>query len=328
MKILVVGCGSIGRRHIKNLLSLGHAVAGVDLSDEYRKWVEENLKVGTYGDMAAAIKSEKPIACFVCTPPSSHITIAQTAIENGLHVFIEKPISSSLGGVDELIKTSKKKNLRIAVGYNLRFSKGVMKLKELVDSGAIGKPLYARMVVGQYLPDWRPWQDYKASYTAKKSLGGGIILDGSHEIDYARWLLGDAAKVTCVAKKISSLDVETEDTADIIYEFKNGAIANIHLVFVRRDYKRGCELVGEGGSLDFIFGESISWFDGETKERKTFDVKEDHNETYVRETNDFIEAINKGREPRITAEEGKKSLVLALEAKRAAEEGKTIRVKE
>ncbi len=327
MKIIVVGCGSIGRRHIKNLLSLGHKVAGADLNDEYRRWAEENLKVKTYGDAVEAIKSEKPIACFVCTPPSSHIEIAQKAVENGLHVFIEKPISSSLKGIDMLIKAANKKNLRIAVGYNLRFSKGIMKLKELIDSAAIGKPLYARIVVAQYLPDWRPWQDYKNSYTAKKSLGGGIILDGSHEIDYARWLFGEVMKVTCVAKKISNLDVETEDTADIIYEFKNGAIANIHLDFVRRDYKRGCELVGEKGSLDFIFGESVVWIDGETKERKIFDIKEDHNETYVRETIDFIEAIKKGREPQITIEDGRKSLILALEAKRAAEEGKTIVIK-
>jgi predicted dehydrogenase len=324
VKVVIVGCGSIGRRHAKNLLSLGHAVAAVDINNEYRKWVEENLKVKTYDNFEAAIRTEEPIAAFVCTPPSNHIVIAQQAVDVGLHVFIEKPLSHSLQGIDQLVQKARKKDLKIAVGYNLRFSKGIMKLKELLGSGTIGKPLYARIIARQYLPDWRPWQNYKSSYTAKKSLGGGIILDGSHEIDYARWLLGDVSKVTCVAKKISSLEVETEDTADIIYEFKNGAVANIHLDFVRRDYKRVCELVGEKGSLEFIFGESVTWIDGETKERKIFDVREDHNETYMRETNDFLEAIEKKREPLVTAEEGKKSLILALEAKKAAEEERTI----
>lgn len=326
MKIIVVGCGSIGRRHISNLVSLGCEVIGVDLNEEYRNWVESNLKVKTHPDFLNAINSEKPDACWICTPPNTHIPLAKVAIENGLHVFVEKPISDSPADIPALIKKADNLSLKVSVGYNLRFNGGLMKLKELLDSGRIGKPLYARILVGQYLPDWRPWQNYKNSYTAKKSMGGGIILDASHEIDYSRWFFGDAVKITCVAKKLSSLEVETEDNADIIIEFKSGVIANLHLDFIRRDYKRGCEIVGEKGSLDFVFGDSITLYDAETREKTTINVEEPPNEMYLRESKHFLNCISTRKPPLVGAEDGLRTLEIALTAKESAEKQKTIKV--
>ncbi len=311
---------------MKNILSLGHEAVGVDLNAEYKEWVEKNLGIKAYGDVEKAVAAEKPQACLVCTPPSSHIAIANLALENGLHVFIEKPLSNSLDGVDGLIRKAKKKGLRVAVGYNLRFNKGLGKLKELLDAGAIGKPLYARIIVAQYLPDWRPWQDYRKSYTSSRSMGGGVLLDSSHELDYARWLLGEAEGVTCVAKKVSGLEVDTEDNADVILELKSGAVANIHMDFVRRGYRRGCEIAGEKGNLELVFGEKVEWFDGETKETKTFDVGADPNEMYVEEIRNFVDCIQHKKEPRVDAEEGRKTLLLVLKAKEAAEKGKAVRV--
>ena len=326
VKVLVIGCGSIGRRHIKNALVLGHRVAAVDISKEHRRWVEENLKVRTYGNIEEAIKNERPTVGFVCTPPSSHISIARALVGHDMHLFIEKPLSNSLVGIDDLIKEAKIRRRRIAVGYNLRFNRGVIKIKELIDSGAIGKILFSRITVGQYLPDWRPWQDYRQSYTAKKSMGGGVILDASHELDYARWFMGKVSAVTCIAKKVSALDVETEDNADIILEFKSGSVANIHLDFVRRDYKRGCEIVGEKGTLELFFGERIDWYNATTKKIRKIGIREDTNNMYVAEIKHLLDCIKKSKEPIVNAEEGKKSLILALEAKRAAEKKRTVEV--
>ncbi|MBI5223470.1 Gfo/Idh/MocA family oxidoreductase [Candidatus Micrarchaeota archaeon] len=327
MNILVIGCGSIGRRHIKNLVSLGHQVFAADLSEENRKWVEENLKIKTYSDMQEAILLESIEVGWICTPPSSHIIIAKKLLEKKIHVFIEKPISDRTEGIRELVQYADEQKLKMAVGYNLRFNKGILKVKELLDSGTIGKIISARAVFGQYLPDWRPWQNYKESYTAKKSMGGGIILDGSHEIDYIRWLLGEVQNISCVARKISSLEVETEDNADIIYEFKGGAVANIHLDFVRRNYKRECEIVGEKGTIEFVFGERVTLIKAETPEKESWDIKEDHNETYLRETRNFLESIKTNRSPLVNAEEGLKSLRLALDAQRSAASGRTVRSK-
>lgn len=312
---------------MKNLLSLGQEVVGIDINEEYKKWVEENLKIKTYTDALNAIRDEKPNVCFVCTPPSSHVPIAKLAIENDLHVFIEKPISSSFEGLDELLKIAKEKNLKITVGYNLRFNRSLKKIKELLSSRAIGKILYARILFGYYLPSWRPWQDYRKSYTASKDLGGGIILDGSHELDYALWFFGDPKEVNCTAEKVSDLEVETEDIAEINIKFPEGAIVNIHLDFLRHDYARNCEIIGEKGTIKWDYTKaSVELYDIKNKQTELFELTEDPNDTYLKEIKHFIDCIEKDTDPLVTAEEAKKTLHLVLKAKEAAEKRKTIKV--
>lgn len=173
MKILVIGCGSMGERHIRNLQGLSVAeIVAFDTDQKRLSEIGKKYKVQTFDDLELAM--DKNIdAALVCTPPSTHIPIAKKVIDSGAHAFIEKPLSHNLKGVDGLIKQAMKKNLSILVGYNLRFHPGLRLVKNMIDDGRIGRILSARVEVGQYLPDWRPWQDYKMSYTARKKLGGG-----------------------------------------------------------------------------------------------------------------------------------------------------------
>ena len=151
MKFLVIGCGSIGRRHAKNLLSLGHKVIATDVSADGRKKAEAELGIKTFPSLAAAL-AQKPDAALVCTPPSTHIELAKKALLSGCHAFIEKPVSDSLGGIDALEKLAKMKKKKVQIGYNLRFAPGLAKLKELLDSGKYGKVLSGRVIFAQYLP--------------------------------------------------------------------------------------------------------------------------------------------------------------------------------
>ncbi|MFH2021080.1 MAG: Gfo/Idh/MocA family oxidoreductase [archaeon] len=336
MKFLVIGCGSIGRRHMKNLLCMGHEVVGADLSAEYRKWIEENLHIQAVENAEAALnvagnRMQKPDAVLVCTPPSTHVELASIALKAGIHVFVEKPLSNTLEGVEDLIKLAKSKKLCLAVGYNFRFSKRLMKVKELVDSGSIGKVLYARILIGQYLPDWRPWQDYRKSYTSSKKLGGGIILDASHELDYARWLFGEIDSICCMADKLSSLEVETEDVAEILLKTAGSVIINIHLDFVRRDRARTCEIVGEKGTIrwDAISGKlSLVSFDKDgAADEQAFDLADDLNDMYVSELSHFIDCMKNKKKPLVDGTEGKTSLLLALKAKESSEKSKYLRIK-
>ena len=327
MKFLIIGCGSIGRRHAKNLKELGEEVIGTDIVPDNRKWIEENLGIKTFEELKDALSKEKPDAALVCTPPHLHVLIAKQALAAKAHVFIEKPISHDGKGVDALLKFAAKRKKIIAVGYNLRFHKGIAKLKELVDSGAIGRVVSARILFGQYLPLWRPTQDYRKSYTASKSMGGGIILDDSHEIDYARWLMGEVVEVGCIAAKVSNLEVETEDTADMTLKFKSGSIAQIHMDFVRQDYARNCELIGEKGTIKWDYTKAvIEIYRAETKQTETIDVKCEPNEMYVDEMKQFIECIKTNGKPLVDGDEGKKSLAVALAAKKSSEKGKIVRV--
>lgn len=327
MKCLVIGCGSIGERHIKNLknIKVGEILA-TDLDPKRLNLIKEKYGITVFSDMKNAF-SKNPDVVFICTPPSSHIEIAYEAIKNNVHVFIEKPISNTLKGVDELIETAKKKNLLVFVGYNFRFHKGIQFVKKMIDEGKIGKILSARAEFGQYLPDWRPWQDYTKSYTAKKDLGGGVILDGSHEIDYMRWFLGDAEYIHCFADKISDLDVETEDVAEILIKFKSGAVCEIHLDFIRPGYSRSCEIIGEKGVIIWNFSEKIvKIYESEKQNWEVVETPVDVNDMYIDEIKHVLNTIQTGKKPLTNGYDGKKTLQLALAAKESAISHKLVKL--
>ena len=327
MKILVVGCGSIGEKHIRNLIDISsHNIIAFDTSKERLDVIKEHFNVVTCDDLEQCF-DDGVDAVIVCTPPSTHIQIADQAIANGAHVFIEKPISDRIDDLDELIEKAANNKKIISVGYCFRFSEGLKMVKSFIDSGKLGRILSVKAEFGQYLPDWRPWQNYKQSYTAKKGLGGGIILDGSHEIDYLYWLVGDVREVFCFADKISNLEVETEDTAEILLRFSNGAIGEIHLDFTQRAYSRNCKIIGEMGTLIWDFGEqTVRFYSANSKEWETYDVDADANLMYIEEMKHFLECIDSSSIPLIDAIQGKRVLEIALAAKESSEKGAVMKV--
>ncbi|MCX9085015.1 MAG: Gfo/Idh/MocA family oxidoreductase [Candidatus Methanoperedens sp.] len=325
MKILVVGCGSIGERHIRNLIDISnHSIIAFDTLKERLNIIKERYDVETCDNIERCFENDID-AVIVCTPPNTHIKIADQAITHRAHVFIEKPISDRLDGLDDLIKKASSHQKIISVGYCFRFSEGLKLVKNLIDSGKLGRILSIKAEFGQYLPDWRPWQNYRQSYTAKKDLGGGIILDGSHEIDYLYWLLGDVKEVFCFSDKISDLEVETEDTAEILLRFSNGAIGEIHLDFIQRAYSRNCKIIGEKGTLIWNFGEhKVSLYSADSNEWIIYDVDADVNLMYIEEMKHFLHCIDALSMPLIDARQGKRVLEIALAAKESSEKKSVI----
>jgi len=335
MRFLVVGCGSIGKRHIRNLRSLGHEdVLAHDVKKERLEEVEK-YHVKTFASLDRAF-DRKIDAVLVCTPTSLHLQPALLAVENGCHVFIEKPISHTLDGLDKLIDIAEKKRLVTMVGFNLRFEKGLKRVKKLLDKNAVGRITTAICVAGQYLPDQHPWEDYRHGYAANKSLGGGIILDGIHELDYISWFLGDVKEVFCFADKLSGLDMDTEDTTAILLRFENSAIGVIQMDYVKRTYERTCEIIGEEGIIKWDFKKHIvKQFSAKIKEWKTNQYCKECNtnimyadkminQMYVDEIKWFIECINGKRSPPVDATSGKKVLEIALAAKESARTKKVV----
>lgn len=336
MKFLVIGCGSIGRRHAKNLLALGQKVIATDVDAASRKRLEQESGIRAHLSLHAAL-AEKPDAALVCTPPGTHLALAKKAVLAGCHVFIEKPLSNSLSGIDAIAALAKKRGKVAQVGYNLRFAPGLAKLKEILVSGKYGKALSARAIFAQYLPYWRPGTDYRKGYTGKKKYGGGIILEASHELDYACWLLGRPKKVACLARRVSWLEVDTEDNADVLLEFRSGATANVHLDFVRQDYERGCEVMCEKGTLIWKLG----WKSGRnTLELRGFNPKHperissemlldapwETNDMYVDEMRAFASAIKGARMQGAGIADGKLALKIALSALESSKKGKAVKV--
>jgi predicted dehydrogenase len=301
MEILVIGAGSIGRRHIKNLNLLGYDdIDVVDISDANLGYAEKNFKIKeTFNDFKDVLSFKSYDIGFILTPPFYHIPMALELARKGMDLFIEKPISHNLEHVDELINAKEENNLVVMVGYNQRFNFGLRKLKSYVEKGTLGKIYYIRAEFGQYLPDWRPWQDYRKSYTAIKELGGGILLDGSHEIDYVMWLANSKVKeVKTIYDKVSDLEINVEDIAEMIFRFENNIIASIHLNMIERGYNRYCEVVGKKGCIRWIFKDNIlEFYDGKSKELIIKKYEIDQNYSYLEELKHFFYCIENRAEP-------------------------------
>ncbi len=327
MRTLVVGCGSIGKRHIRNLKALraGDIIAH-DLRPERCREVEREYGVKAYTNLEEALAQKADVA-LICTPTSLHIPPALSAARNGCHLFIEKPLSHSLEGVDELLEVVAEKGLVTLVGCNMRFHHGIAKMKELLKKESIGRVLCARVQAGQYLPDWHPWEDYRQGYSANMSLGGGVILDGVHEIDYITWFLGEVSQVVCFSGRLSSLEIDTEDTAEILMRFKSGAMAEVHLDYIQRAYGRSCQIIGEEGTILWDFNDKqVKLYSARTKEWQLFPEEPgyDINQMYIEEMKHFIQCLEGKAKPMQDINAGKRILEITLAAKESTRTGKVI----
>lgn len=330
LKILVIGCGSIGERHIKNLKSL--AVEGIFTCDEDKERLEhikDKYEIKAFQNYEEAFSNEAIDAVLVCTPTSGHITPALAAIQQGCHVFIEKPLSHTLEGVDDLIKEAGRKNLILMTGFNLRFHPNLQQIKKLLDREAIGRPISARAHFGSYFLYRSPYhsgRDYREDYATKR-IGGGVILDAAtHYIDYISSLFGKVKEVFCYSERMSGLKLEAEDIAEMLLKFETGAIASLHVDFIQQPYQNKCEIIGEKGTITWdLTDNTVNLFSGANNKWQTFPENNfDYNETYVQEIIHFIECIQGKEQPPVNGIRGKKILQIALAVKESAQIGKAI----
>ena len=327
-RFLVLGFGSIGKRHLRNLLKLGvQDVAVFDVRDDRRKEASERFSVPAFADLNLALSSNVKVA-LICTPTSLHLSNALAAARAGSHLFIEKPLSNSLLGVDELLEEAQQRKLVTLVGCNFRFHVALQRVKGLLEQEVIGKVISARAQFGQYLPDWHPWEDYRGSYSAQSALGGGVILDRIHEFDYLRWLLGEFQEVYSIAEHLSHLDIDTEDVAEIILRFVNGVIGSLHLDYVRRTYDSSLEIVGEQGIIQWSYQkQNVRWY---TTDNSMWESKDwpdyDGNEMYLAEMRHFLKVLVGEEASTQDILSAKRVLEVALATKQSAKQGKSVRL--
>ena len=326
-RVVVIGCGSIGKRHLRNLLALGVAdVVAYDPREDRREEVRTTLNVETISDLDEAWKRDRTLA-LITAPTSLHVPLAQKAAEHGCHLFIEKPLSDRLEGVEPLLSAVRERHLISLVGCNMRFHPGLMTIKQLLERGAIGRVVTARVEAGQYLPDWHPREDYRQGYSARRNLGGGVLMDGVHEIDYVRWLFGEVTSVACVAGQLSHLDIDTEDTASLLLRFASGTIGEIHLDYIQRIYSRSCHLIGDEGTIrwDFTAGETRCY----TASTRAWEVFAnppgwEANQMYVDEMRHLLRCLQGEEASAQDAYEGARVLEIALAARTSADVGRVI----
>jgi len=325
-RFLIIGCGSIGKRHLGNLKQLGvQDIIAFDIRPERRQEVQQRFGVPVFAELSAAL-DQNPGAAVVCTPTSLHLPHALAAAQANYHLFIEKPIADSLEGIEELLAEVRRRRLVTFVQCNFRFHPGLRLVKSLLEEEKIGRVVSARAQFGQYLPDWHPWEDYRQSYSARKDLGGGVILDRIHEIDYLRWLLGEVTEVFAVMGHLSHLEVDTEDVAEIFLRFATGTLGSIHLDYVRRTYDCSLEIIGDEGIIRWRYQDHLlSWY--LAKESQWYSrqwPRYEGNMMYLEAMRNFLRALQGEEASAQDAAEGVRVLAIALAAKQAALEGKML----
>jgi predicted dehydrogenase len=239
-------------------------------------------------------------AAIVATPAPMHVPMCRELLDAGVDVLVEKPLSHTLGGVTELTRQVARTGRILMVGYTLRFHPLVRMLREEIAKGTIGRVLSARFEIGQYLPDWRPQMDFRESVTARPELGGGALLELSHELDYAQWILGPIARVHGHLSQQADWNLDVEDCVDLIAEFANGPVGTIHLDLLQRVAQRSCKLIGTDGTLEW--DQQLQTVRRFTAATKTWDVLGsltgvDRNQMYLDELTHFFTSIATRTEP-------------------------------
>lgn len=327
LRVLVIGCGSIGKRHIGNMKALNAGeILAWDLRDDRRREASTRLGVESVATLDDAWR-RSPTVAVIATPTSTHLPLARQAADHGCHLFIEKPVADRLDGLDELLDVVTRRRLVTLVGCNMRFHPGLTTVKSLLEKKAIGHVVGARVEAGSYLPEWHPWEDYRETYSALTRLGGGVILDAIHELDYIRWMLGDVRAVACFAGKQSGLDIETEDTAAILLRFVEGAIGEVHLDYVQREYSRTCQIIGDEGTIRWDYGAGeVRVYSGSTGQAEVIRNPPgwEPNAMYVDEMRHFLRCLAGEERPTLDVFEARRVLEVALAAKESSATGRVI----
>lgn len=325
MRFLVIGTGSIGARHCRNLVALGHAVLAWDAEAGRLREVSALPGVTAAGSLEAALAG-KPDAALICTPPASHVELARRALAAGAHLFIEKPVSIASVDVPPLLEEAGRQRRLVAVGFNLRFVPSLRRMKALLEHKRVGKVLAVRAEFGSYLPDWRPGRDYRDNYAVRAALGGGILLDAIHELDYLGWLFGEVADVLCTAGHVSDLAGDTEDLAEVTLRFESGVLAQVHLDYLQRAYRRNLQVIGDTGVIGWDYPtHTVSVLGADARAEAMAVADGDANEMYLEELRHFVRCLEGRESPLVDGRDALRSLRLVEAARASARDGRRVK---
>lgn len=252
LKGVIVGLGSIGNRHLNNLLGLG-----VGSMTVVRRESSQNDQFNPPSNVAVSHSltetlSAQPDFVVVCNPSHLHAATAIECLEAGAHVLIEKPLGRSIGKDEQrLVEIAAASDKVCAMAYCMRFHPAYRLAFQQIRSGTIGRVLYAKAWFEGYLPDWHPWEDYKTSYAGQKEQGGGVLRTLDHELDFMNWVLEPAESASGSAINTGGIGIEAEDLAMYLLRHPGNVTSQVTTSFSRKPQSRGFEFVGESGSLTF-----------------------------------------------------------------------------
>lgn len=329
MQILIAGLGSIGRRHFRNLIALGET--DIILLRTRKATLPDDELAGypVETNIQGALQKHKPDAVIVANPTSLHLDVAIPAAEAGCHILLEKPISHSMENVDKLETAVQKSGSKVLVAFQFRYHPGLVRAKQLIIAGEIGRIVSAHVHFGEYLPGWHPWEDYRKSYAARADMGGGVVLTQCHSLDYLPWLVGkDVEAVWGFTGKISDLEVDVEDTAKIGLRFTGGALGSLHLDYNRQPPMHTFDIVGTKGSIkwDLVDGTTHIYRAGNDGKWETYPLPAnwERNVMFMEQMKHFVAVVRGEEEPSCPLNDGVRVQYLVEAVHQSQQTGRVI----
>ena len=327
--ILIVGSGSVGRRHARNLSALGCRISCMDpRQDRQQELARETPVIGAYASMAEALNGARMDGVVVGSPTSFHVEQSTAALEAGLPVLLEKPVAIGLGEAQALSRTVAEVSNgadRLLMGYTWRWWTPLARVRELLAQGAIGRLLHVQFHMSAHLADWHPWERYQDFFMASRALGGGALLDESHWIDLMLWLVGRPDWVEGDVGRISGLEIETDDNVDMLAGFDDGPRVSLHLDLYGRPHEKSIRFQGTEGTLLWSDDPSrIAIGRGPAKEWQEETFKGERNDMFMAVAKEFLDVVS-GAPPRTcTIEDGVEAMRVIEALRRASAEGKRV----
>lgn len=326
MKFLIAGLGSIGRRHLRNLVELGEEDILLYRTHQATLSDADLDAYPAVTDLQEAIE-QKPDAVIISNPTALHVGVAIPCAKAGCALFLEKPLSTSMEGLHELNRSLQATGKPALVGFQFRFHPAFQQIARWIRDGVIGRVISSNVYWGEYLPDWHPWEDYRLSYSARKELGGGVVLTLCHPIDYLRWLLGEVCEISAFVGKISDLELEVEDAAEITMRHASGALSHIHLDYYTRPKIHTLEISGSNGAIvwDEASNETRYFSDAE-KRWIAFRPSQDfeRNDLFLAEMRHFLAVLKNQEEPQCLFSDGIRVQEIIMSAYQSSEHKQSV----
>ena len=326
MKVVVVGYGSAGKRHVENLAKIPNVKIIILTKNKIE---EKSSKIKIFNSINECIK-EKPDAVIISNETSNHISYAIKFANAGINLFVEKQLSNSLKNIKKIQDIIKKKHLITQIGCQLRFHKCLKEIKSLLLKKRIGKVISAKVECGSFLPDWHQNENYKKGYSAREDLGGGVLLTCIHEIDYLYWFFGNVENVISITGQYGNLKISADDLSVGVLKFKNNIIAEFHLDYFQKPEFRSCKIIGTKGTIYWDSNSNIVKI-YENEKNKWTEVlkwsKYERNLMFKQELMHFLGCIKKQKHTINPIEkDGVITLKIVLGIKKSARLGKMIKI--
>lgn len=324
--ILVLGSGSVGKRHAQNLHNLGCNISCMDPREDRLKEIEQSIPViSTFRNTEEAfLQAHVFDGVAVTSPPSFHVEQCMQALEKKLPILLEKPVSNDFDSAKLLEHKVVQSKVPLLLGYTYRWWEPLEEVKKLLSNNVVGKLLHVKFVMSAHLADWHPWENYQDFFMASKELGGGALLDESHWLDLMLWFFGMPDTMFAQVEKLSDLDIDTDDNVDMLLHYKDGLKVLMHLDIFGRPHEKYIRFVGEEGTLLWTMDPNrISIGKGYEDKWEVYDYQCERNDMFLKVDEEFLDILDGGIVRTCSINDGVKAMML-IDAARYSSQSQSV----